>query len=302
MSWIQRLNHLFSDPAPDFVFEISPAGIAWAEPRQPAKVSFQPLDAGVLRVNPLHDNILHPEEFTRTVGRLLPPNGGRKQRRAALILPDFCARITVLDFDTLPADPHEQEALIRFRIKKTLPFDVDTAVVSFTAQSRSGNGKKYDVVVAAIAMEVAARYEAPFRQAGCHPGFVTVSALAALSLQDEGSAKETPVLFAKRTDSVLSLSVLHQGSLRFFRCLELESGDSQEILDIFFPTFAYIQDELATQPQLIRVCGFPPVSASPRQNWEEALDVRLAAVRSRFGSIGPYNAGLYGYLETAEGA
>jgi len=302
MSWIQRANHLFSDPVPDFAFEVSPAGIAWGEPKKPGQVSFQPLEAGVLRVNPLHDNILRPEEFSRAVARLIPPNGSRKQRRVALILPDFCARVTVLDFDTLPSDPHEQEALIRFRIKKTLPFDVDSAVVSFSAQSRSGNGKKYDVVVAAIAMEVAARYEAPFRQAGCHPGFVTVSALAALSLSDEVNGKENPVLFAKRTDSVLSLSVIHQGNLRFFRCLELETGESQEILDIFFPTFAYIQDELSTQPQLIRMCGFPLVSATPREGWESALGVRLSTVRSRFGTPGPYDAGLYGYLETQEGA
>ena len=58
-----------------------------------------------------------------------------------LILPDYCARVAVLDFDTFPSDPAEQLALVRFRIKKSVPFDVDSAIVSYVEQPRPGNSQ-----------------------------------------------------------------------------------------------------------------------------------------------------------------
>ncbi len=94
-----------------------------------------PFDPGVLLVSPAHDNIHQPQAVREVIRALAPPNGHRK-RRAALILPDYCARIAVLDFDNFPTDPHEQMALLRFRMKKSVPFDVDSAIVSYAVQAR----------------------------------------------------------------------------------------------------------------------------------------------------------------------
>lgn len=296
MSMLARWNRLLNDPTPEYVFEISPAGIAWARPSEASSASSQAFEPDVLNVNPLKDNIARPDVFSRTVARLLPANGTRKQRRVALILPDYCARIAVLDFDALPSDPHEQQALVKFRIKKGLSFDVDSAVVSLSARQRPGS-KKQDVVVAVMALEVAARYEAPFRQAGAHPGFVTVSALAALGLPDDGPPA-TPMVIAKLSGRVLSVSVVHDGAIRLFRCLELDRGETEELVEVLFPTFAFVEDEWKLRPQVLRLCGF----AGGEVELGAALGVRVTQVRSRFGSPGPYNAGLYGFLESAEGA
>ncbi len=54
-----------------------------------------------------------------------------------MILPDFCTRIAVLDFDGFPADAKEQDALIRFRLKRAVPFDVESAALSYWAQTSS---------------------------------------------------------------------------------------------------------------------------------------------------------------------
>jgi type IV pilus assembly protein PilM len=296
MSMLARWNRLLNDPTPEYIFEISPAGIAWARPSEASLASFQPFEPDVLNVNPLKDNIARPDVFSRTVAQLLPSNGSRKQRRVALILPDYCARIAVLDFDALPSDPHEQQALVKFRIKKGLSTDVDSAVLSLSARQRPGS-KKQDVVVAMMALEVAAHYEAPFRQAGAHPGFVTVSALAALGLPDDGPPA-TPMVIAKLAGRVLSVSVVHDGAIRLFRCLELDHGETEELVEVLFPTFAFVEDEWKLRPQVLRLCGF----AGGGDELGDALGVRVTRVRSRFGSPGPYNAGLYGYLESGEGA
>ena len=127
--------NLLKDPPPTHAFELSEAGIAFARVNEPKESNFMPFDAGVLLVSPAHDNIHQPHAVRDVIGAIAPPNGHRK-RRAALILPDYCARIAVLDFDNFPTDPAEQLALLRFRMKKSVPFDVDSAIVSYAAQPR----------------------------------------------------------------------------------------------------------------------------------------------------------------------
>jgi type IV pilus assembly protein PilM len=43
------------------------------------------------------------------------------------IIPDAAVRVVLLEFDTLPSDAEEASGVVRFRMKKSLPFDVDKA-------------------------------------------------------------------------------------------------------------------------------------------------------------------------------
>src|SRR5271170_7220513 len=63
------------------------------------------------------------------------------------IVPDAAVRVVLLEFDTLPSDSEEAASVVRFRLKKSLPFDVDKARVSYHAQ-KSTDGVR---VVAAVA-------------------------------------------------------------------------------------------------------------------------------------------------------
>src|SRR5262249_55549335 len=134
-------------------------------------------------VSPTTDNLLRAEAAGAVIDRVAPPNGGgrKKLRPATLILPDYAARVTVLDFDSFPAAPEEQLSLVKFRVKKTIPFDVDAAAVAYYPQPASP-GRKAEVVAVTIALEIVARYEALFRNLGFHTGEVTTSSLAALGL------------------------------------------------------------------------------------------------------------------------
>jgi len=38
------------------------------------------------------------------------------------VLPDAAARVMLLDFDTLPPNAREADGVVRFRLKKSLPF------------------------------------------------------------------------------------------------------------------------------------------------------------------------------------
>ncbi len=164
-------------------FEISEAGIAAARIGARAELDFLPLKPGTLAVSPLKENVLDPDEFVHAVRSLAGTQAARKRRDVALILPDFSARISVLDFDSFPKDPKEQASLIRFRLKRSVPFDVESAALSYWAQS--GEKGKTDVVVVMAPLEIVSRYESPFRTAGMNPGLITTSCLAALELAPE---------------------------------------------------------------------------------------------------------------------
>ena len=285
MALWKQITHLVKDPAPEHVFELSEAGIAYS---RHGETGFQALESGVLAVSPLADNLLQPGAVTQALARIAPANGSRR-RPAAVILPDYAARVSLLDFDSFPSAPEEQLPLVRFRVKKTIPFDIDSAAVSYWAQpaTTKAGAKKIDVVAVTVSLEILARYEAVFRAANLHPGEVTTSGLAALNLCGTSGV----VVIAKLTGNVLTVMAVEDGQLKLFRCLTIDEGTDEEILAVLNPTFAYIEDELGRKAEKLLLCGFgtPP----------NGLAIEMEPLRSRLGAPNAYNAGLLGYLEAA---
>lgn len=286
MSFLSHITKLVKDPPPSYVFEMSEAGIAYA---RDGAAGFEPLPEGALRVSPLEDNLLRPEAATQILQRIAPVTGSRKRRPAALILPDFAARVSVLDFDAFPAAAEEQASLVRFRVKKTVPFDLDSAAVSFWAQPSAQGGKKVEVTAVTVALEILARYEALFRNSNFHPGEVTTASLAALNL----CHGEGVVVLAKLAGKTLTVVVMTSGRLKLFRCLALEDGSEEELLSVLYPTFAFVEDELAQQVRKLILCGFAAVPAG--------LKMEVEPLQSRFGTPGAFDAGLLGYLQGVAG-
>src|SRR4051794_28237928 len=108
MSAMQKLKALFQDPPPEFVFEISAAGIAMSRTRPPALTTYAELPAGALEPSPIKENVLDPAAFAQAISRLVPASAKRGKRGAAIILPDNAVRLAVLDFESLPAKEEER--------------------------------------------------------------------------------------------------------------------------------------------------------------------------------------------------
>ncbi|MBI3209569.1 MAG: hypothetical protein HYZ37_11800 [Candidatus Solibacter usitatus] len=292
---MQQLRHLVDEPPPEFLFEFSDAGIAWAHHGRFWRFGFESLEPGVLSATPVRDNILLPEKLEAAVRSLVPAVPGSKRRRpAAIILPDYCGRIAVLDFDSFPNEWHEQMALVRFRVKKSVPFDLDSASVSFHVQPHPGGGKRRDVVVAVVSLDILARYEAAVRVAGLQPGLVTISALSALHLLDSPGLDVT----AKISGRVLSIAVTEHNMLRLFRCVELDTVTPEEIGAVLYPTFAYVEDEFKKRPARLLLCGFGDMVPDASRILGAEMQVQVEPLRSHLGLPGPYNAGLLGYVRS----
>jgi type IV pilus assembly protein PilM len=293
MSFLNSIANLLQDPPPNHIFQLSEAGIAYARPAgKTLETGFAPFEPGTLVVSPVEDNIRRADMVATQIARIAPAGDARRRRPAALILPDYAARVSVLDFDSLPAKPEEQLALIRFRLKKTLPFDVDSAAVSYFVQP-STEAHRREVVAVSIAHEVVARYEALFRAAAFHPGEITTTGLAVLNLYkgDGNLSKNDSAVIAKIEGHVLTVMALVGGALKLFRCVELEGDTEDDVLSVLQPTFAYMEDELAAPGSRLVLCGFAPGALA---EWKPS-----ETLRGRLGAPGPFNAGLLGYLEGA---
>ena len=119
------------------------------------------------------------------------------------VLPDSAVRVVLLDFESLPTKRDEAEAVVRFRLKKSLPFDVDKAKVSYHAQSHQRGVR----VVAAVALNsIVEEYESVFRDAGYNPGVVLPSTLAALG----AASADRPTLVVKVDARTTSIAILEQ--------------------------------------------------------------------------------------------
>jgi type IV pilus assembly protein PilM len=282
LSLLNLLTRLIKDPPPSHLFELSEAGLAFAQNGQTGFEAFEP---GSLVPSPVEDNILRADAILSTIHKLGPASA-KKRKPAAVILPDYAARVSVLDFDSFPTAAEEQASLVRFRVKKTIPFDIDSAAVSYFVQPGPASQKKVEVLAVTVALEVIARYEALFRSAGYHPGVVTTSAISALNLyKPEGIA-----VFAKLSGRALTVAVIQAGVIRLFRCVTIEEATQDEILAVLHPTFAYVEDELKQPVGKLILCGIPQEIAA-------GLKCEAELLRSRFGAPGPHNAGLLGYLE-----
>lgn len=288
---LEKLKSLVQEPPPAMAFEISEAGIASARIGSHAELDFQPLKPGTLAISPLKENVVDEREFESAVRSLAATQSARKRKDVALILPDFCSRVAVLDFDQFPSDAKEQASLVRFRLKRAVPFDVESAAMSYFVQPA---GKHTEVVVVVAPLEIVSRYEAPFRAAGMNPGLVTTSCLAALELAPEGPL----TVVAKLTGHVLTVVVREKAALKLVRCIELPSPTLEEVAAVLLPTLVYIEDNLGGLAETLLLCGFGPHAAESAERFRAELGVQVALVQSPLGVPGEHNAGLLGYLRS----
>ena len=221
--------------------------------------------------------MIDEDAFAQTVRSLI---SSQKRKEVALILPDFCTRIAVLDFDSFPSEPKEQASLIRFRVKRSLPFDAESAALSYFAQPALR--KHIDVVAVLTPQEIVAHYEAPFRSAGLNPGLVTTSSMAALELAAESGLS----VMAKITGRVITVLVREKSTLKLVRCLEIPSTHLDDISAVLAPTLVYVEDNLGGRAErlpLVRLRSPIRGSAAPLRTGIRNCsgDHALAARRSR---------------------
>jgi type IV pilus assembly protein PilM len=164
-------------------------------------------------------NIVDKAAVTSAVRRVLDgvAGGGRERSRdVTVVVPDSAVRVLFVDFDQLPSKAAEALPVVRFRLKKLLPFDADEAMVSYQVMS----SEKDSVKLLAVAMPKAVleEYEAVVLAAGYLPGAVLPSTLAALAGLEESAA---PVLVVNAGMGTVTTAIVQAGTLLLHRSVDM---------------------------------------------------------------------------------
>lgn len=149
------------------------------------------LPAGCLDLSIVQANVADAEGFRRALRAALERSGVLEGARVALVLPDPVARVALLPGAEVAGHGRAQmEELIRFRLRKSVPFDIREARVAFA----SVGFRTESVLVAAIHHAVLDGYEESCRALSLEPGLVELSGLALMGAAFDGRAAEDRLL------------------------------------------------------------------------------------------------------------
>src|SRR5580698_177752 len=206
---------------------------------------------------------------------------GGHSRDVIAVLPDAAVRVVLLDFDTLPTKRDEAESIVRFRLKKSLPFDVEKAKISYHAQTA---GTALRVVAAVALTSVVEDYESAFREADYSPGVVLPSMLAALGAANA----DRPTLVVKVDARTIGIAILDKQQLLLFRNLENPRGvtiSGEQLAEEIYPSIVFFQDTYHLNIERIFVAGLSDVTgAVPALRAQTGAEVHELVGASQLGS------------------
>lgn len=253
---LQRIaNWLDAMPHPHVAVEVSPERVAAARFGRSGSLdayAVETLPPGALVPSAVDNNIVNPNAlkaaFASAAGQIRA-----KGEDIALLLPDPVIRVFVQHFDEFPRSAQEAEPILRWKLKKSVPFDADETVISYMRQPARDSG--IDVVTALARQRIVREYEALAEGTSLYPGVVLSSSLAAISVLQG----EQATLLARVSGTSLTTAIVRDTVLCGYRCTELplHSGDitPQMLLEEIFPLAAYYQDTWGESIQSVRIAG-----------------------------------------------
>jgi type IV pilus assembly protein PilM len=227
------------------------------QPGGPVECAAYSLRPGSVVPDLTETNLRDRDAVSQSIRDALGSFGGRGRDVIAL-LPDAAVRVVFLDFETLPSNRQDAESVVRFRLKKSLPFDIEKAKVSYHSHPAKGSVR----VIAAVALSsVVEEYESAFLEAGYSPGIVLPSMLGAL-----GAARATrPALVLKVDTRTISIAILDQQQILLFRTLENSNGvdiTGEKLAEEVYPSVVFFQDTYHMNIDQIFVAGLPNLAAA----------------------------------------
>jgi type IV pilus assembly protein PilM len=242
------------------------------------------LPEGAVAPDLTETNVLRGEALRYAIKSALEEVAGRS-RDVVVIIPDAAVRVALLDFETLPEKREEAEAVVRFRLKKSLPFDVEKARVSYQVQP-GDSGKELKVIAAVGLASVLDEYEAAFRDSGYAPGVLLPSMLAALGAVDAAR----PTLVVKVDPFTTSIAILVRQQLLLFRTLENARGlnvNGEQLAEDVYPSVVFFQDTYKLDVERVFVAGLrQPEAALPALQAQTGVEVQELAGAGQLGGAG----------------
>ena len=242
-------------PHPEPVVEIAAMHVAAARWNRTGLTSYavEQLPVGAVMPSPVETNVsqagIVQTALQRVISRI-----GELHEPVALLVPDPVVRVFILPFDTLPRRADDALPLLRWRLKKIVPFDVEETSISYSRQQ--GRHGSLEVVAAVARKKIVREYEEILESLGATPAVVMSSTLATLPLLSErGSA-----LLMRMNGRTLSTAIVRGSAMCLFRSTEMQADasslDPKWMLEEVFPATAFYQDTWGEPIERVVLTGF----------------------------------------------
>jgi Tfp pilus assembly PilM family ATPase len=173
--------------------------------------------------------------------------------------------------------------LVRWQMKKSAPFPLEQAIVTFTAGSPQTEGGQ-EFIVSASRRDIIEEYEGACSHAGVHAGLIDIATFAIINgVVVQQTPPSSDWLLVHTTPAYTSLAVLRNDHVIYFRN---QADDAEGALaDVVHQTAMYYEDRLKgggfSRVLLAGAASVPGGADALRKNLEERLNVAVEAVDPR---------------------
>ena len=213
------------------VGRVSAASLEWRG-GQPVVTAhgWEPLPEGSLVPSFTAANAIDRAAVTDALTRLLEKMG--RPRRIGLILPDVVGKVSLVKFEQLPSRTQDLDQLVRWQVRKSAPFPIEEAQVSYVPGLQGADGHEFVVTLAKRA--IIEEYEQLCAAAGAHAGLVDLTTLNVINAVLAGSGAPT--------GDYTSIALLRGPALIFFRNRAAETDGT--LADLVHQSAMYYEDRL----------------------------------------------------------
>ena len=175
----------------------------------------------------------------------------------------------------MPARRDDLDHLVRWQVRKSAPFPIDEACVSYTPGPRGADGSAEFVVVLAR-RDIVEEYERVCADAGAYAGLVDLATFSVLNLVLASSSVPTSDWLAVHMrPEYTSLAIVRGEHVVFFR--NRPEGDEENLEDLVHQTAMYYEDRLSGQ-------GFERVLLGGSGRTPGAVDLARRSLQERLGT------------------
>jgi type IV pilus assembly protein PilM len=244
----RRRGSWFASPPPSVAVEIGAGrvtavvlGTVDGAPAVTAQAT-ERLPDGLVAPSLTTPNLTEKAAVAAAVQRVLQAVGVSRGR-VAVVVPDGAAKVSVVRFEKVPAKAEDLAQLVRWQVRKSVPFPLEQAQVSWTPGVTDASGTDYVVTVAR--QDIVQDYEQAVAAAGVQVGLVDLATFNLVNLLLAGEAAGAGTgdwLLVHVTPDASTMAIVRDGALLLFRHRPAEGEGS--LSDLGHQTAMYYEDRL----------------------------------------------------------
>lgn len=218
---------------PRVAFEVRSGAVSAVRlQRQKGKIrlaahSRRPLEEGVVGASLFQPELADPARLEFELRSALEPVQSRGGSKVSLALPDSLAKVVILDLPDLPRRSVQAREMIRWKVRRTIPFRAEDAVLSYQLlPAIDGRGARVLAVVAP--RKVVEQYEGILEGMGLRAGLIDISSFNVYNALRAAVAATVPPeadhALVNATETSFTLLIFRGESLLFYRCKNYHVG------------------------------------------------------------------------------